>query len=88
MEAGNQPQQKMNGSINLPTAKETGSRDSTEAPEIWDYLSWSNRLSVTRWKKNKKQKKIPECLTIMLHHVCLIPFCIIDMILAKCFLSN
>lgn len=28
------------------------------------------------------------CLMKMLHHVCLIPFCITDMILAKCFFKQ
>lgn len=34
------------------------------------------------------EKKIMLNVLKKLHHVCLIPFCIIDMILAKCFLNN
>lgn len=40
--------------------------------------------SGSKWGKKKNLNVFNE----MLHHVCLIPFCIIDMILAKCFLNN
>ncbi len=50
-----------------------------EFPEK-DRKHWAmKQQTLDRGEKKNNKKKKPECLMKMLHHVCLIPFCIIDM---------
>lgn len=51
----------------------------TENIDVPIIEQWSNRLWSGGKGKKKKRRKKGMCLMKMLHHVCLIPFCIIDM---------
>lgn len=73
-----QPQQTKEYSINLHLLfKGTSQRVSREGQKTM-IEQWSDRLWIIGEEKEKK-RKYWMCLMKMLHHVCLIPFCIIDM---------
>lgn len=81
MKVEHQPQQKKEYSINLHLLLKGLHKEFPEKDKTLKYWSLSNEAtdSGSGRKKNKQKKTNPECSMKMLHHVCLIPFCIIDM---------
>lgn len=82
MKVENQPQQKKEHSINLHLLLKGLHREFPEKDtKHWSTDHWAMKQQTLdhRGEKKKRKKKYWMCLMKMLHHVCLIPFCIIDM---------
>lgn len=81
MKVENQPQQKKEYSVNLRVLLKGLHKEFPEEDrKHWSTDHWAmKQQTLDRRRGRKKWKKNWLCLMKMLHHVCLIPFCIIDM---------